>query len=131
MQKITFILAPVLLTTFMATAVMAENEVKADMKIMGKSLGAAEKADDVAALKKELQALRDATVIAQKKVPDHLKNQPADSAERKLYAEGMSKLLGQIDGSLGLANAGKFAEAKATLAEIKATRGDYHKKLKP
>ncbi len=131
MRKIALVLAPALLATFMVASVMAENEGKAGMKVMGKSLGAAEKADDVAGLKKELQTLRDAAAAAQKQVPDHLRNQAADSADRKLFAEGISKLLGQIDASLALANAGKLAEAKASLAELKATRGDYHKKLKP
>ena len=101
------------------------------MKTMGKHFSAANKTEDVATLKKELLSLRDATATAQKKTPDHLKNQPADSADRKLYAEGMGKLLGQIDAALVLANAGKLPETKAALAEIKATQGTYHKKLKP
>lgn len=131
MKKTTLILGSILLCGFISTAVHAENELKPDMKAMGKSFTATNKAEDIASLKKELTALRDATSMAQKKVPDHLKNQPADSTDRKLYVEGMSKLLTQIDASLVIAANGNFEESKASLAKIKAIQGEYHKKLKP
>lgn len=131
MKKIALLLAPLMLTAIFSTAANAENEVKASMKNMGKALTAAEKADSAATLKKELTALREATLQAQKQIPDHLKTQPADSPDRKLYAEGNTKLLAQIDNALTLADAGKFDEAKAATAALKTTRNDYHKKLKP
>lgn len=109
----------------------AENEVKAEMKTMGKSFKAANQMDDVNALKAELLTLRSNVLNAQKLIPNHLKDQAADSDDRKLYAEGMSALIKEIDSTITLAEKGDFDATKAGLAKIKDIQSKYHKKLKP
>lgn len=131
MNTMTRILTPLLFASLVCGTAFADNDVQISMKAMGKSLVAAEKADNAASLQKELTALHDAIIIGQKQVPEHLKNQAADSADRKLYVEGMSKLLAETDRALALAKENKLDESKAVLANIKALRGEYHKKLKP
>lgn len=131
MKKIGVLFGSLLLATTLSVTAQAENEVKNTMKTMGKSFTTAEKANDLAVINKELATLRESAAHVQKLVPDHLKNQPADSADRKLFAEGITKLLGQIDSAQALANAGKLDETKTALATIKSIRNEYHKKLKP
>lgn len=109
---------------------LAENAVKSDMKAMSKSYRAASDATDAASLKQELTKLREYAVKAQGEVPPDFKDQPADGPERKAYTEGMTKLVKQIDDALTLLAAGKFDEAKAATAALKATRKEYHTKLK-
>lgn len=55
------------------------------MRAMGKSLAAAERADTAAGLQKELTALRETIVAAQKQVPEKLKDQPADNPKRVVF----------------------------------------------
>lgn len=128
MKKTTLLFCSALLASTLSVTAYADDEVKIGMKTMGKSFTTAEKSDDLTVIKKELATLRESTTQTQKLVPDHLKKQPADSAERKLYTEGMTKLLTQIDTALATS---KLDEAKTALANIKATRNEYHKKLKP
>lgn len=131
MNKTTSAIASILLAVSVIMPAQAENEVKTQMKTIGKSFTAAEKSDDLAAIKQELAKMREAAVLAEKMPPDHLKDQAATSADRKFYAEGMSKLLTMLDQAMVLANSGKLEETKSALATIKTTRNEYHKRLKP
>lgn len=119
-----------LLAGALLNPVMAENAVKSDMKAMSKSYRAASDASDAAALKQELSKLREYAVKAQGEVPPDFKDEPADGPNRKIYSEGMTELVKQIDDALALLDAGKFDEAKAATAALKATRKEYHTKLK-
>jgi len=131
MKKTALLFCSAMLATALSVTVQADNEVKTTMKSMGKSFSSAEKTDDLAVIKTELAALRESATQAQKLVPEHLKNQPEDSADRKLYAEGLTKLLTQIDAAQTSANSGKLDETKLALANLKTLRTEYHKKLKP
>ncbi len=131
MKKTTLLFCSALLTTTLSVTALADSDVKINMKSIGKSFTTAEKSDDLAVIKKELASLRESTIQTQKLVPDHLKNQPADSTDRKLFSEGMAKMLTQIDTTLATANSGKLDETKMALASLKAMRNEYHKKLKP
>lgn len=132
MKKTALLFCSALLTAALSVTVQAaDSEVQTTMKSIGKNFTAAEKSDDLAAIKVELAAMRESVIQVQKLVPEHLKKQPADSADRKLYSEGLAKLLTQIDAAQASANSGKLAETKVALANLKATRNEYHKKLKP
>lgn len=131
MKKFALLLSAFMLAATLPVTAQAENEVKTTMKTMGKSFTTAEKSNDLNVIKKELATLRESVTHVQTLVPDHLKNQPADSANRKLFLEGTTKLLGQIETAQALADAGKLSETKAALATIKSTRNEYHKQLKP
>jgi len=131
MKKAAPLIGTFLLALTLSVSAQAENQVKNTMKSMGKSFTTAEKADDLATIKKELATLREYALQVQKLVPDHLKEQPTDSADRKLFAEGISAVLEKIEKAQTMANEGKFDETKIALAEIKSTRNQYHKKLKP
>ena len=129
-NKVMTLCGALLLVGAMATPAMAENAVKSDMKAMTKSYKAASKAEDAASLKQELTKLRAYAVKAQGDVPEDFKNEPADGPNRKVYTEGMTKLVKQIDDALALLAAGKLDEAKAATAALKETRKEYHTKLK-
>ncbi len=131
MKKFALLFGTLLLASSLSVTVQAENELKPMMKTMGKSFGTAEKSKDLAVIRKELATMRDTALKSRGLVPEHLQKQPADSADRKYYAEGIEKLITQIDGALALADAGKLEETKAALASIKSTRNQYHKRLKP
>lgn len=131
MKKTALLFCSALLATALSVTAQADNEVKTTMESIGKSFGTAEKSDDLAVIKAELATLRESVTLVQKLVPEHLKNQPADSADRKLYTEGLAKLLTQIDAAQAAANSGKLGETKVALANLKATRNEYHKQLKP
>lgn len=129
MKKSSLLFTTLMLVAGFSLPVHAENAVQADMKAMGKSYKAATKANDIASLKTELTVLRDAAKKAQTDVPVDLQKQAADSPQRKVYSEGIGKLLEEIDAALALANAGKLPETKAALDKIKTLQRDYHKKL--
>ncbi|MDR3410992.1 MAG: cytochrome b562 [Formivibrio sp.] len=131
MKKTVALFCTALLTTALSINAYAVNELQPTMRSMGKSLSTAEKSDDLTVIKKELTVLHESALQAQKVVPDHLKNQPADSAERKLFTEGITKLLAQIDVAQAAANKGNLEETKLALENVKAIRNEYHKKLKP
>ena len=132
MKKTMTLIASILMSCAVATTAFAsDSPLEKDMKAMGKSFKSANKSEDLASLKSDLMALRTAAADAQKQVPKHLQDQAADSADRKLFAEGMEKLIKEIDATLEIANAGNFETTKANLAKIKAIQSEYHKKLKP
>lgn len=131
MKKAATLLGTFLLAATLSMSVQAENAVKDTMKTMGKSFTTAEKSGDLSVIQKELAVLKQSLQQVQKLVPDHLKNQPADSAERKLFEEGIAKVLAKVENAQALAGSGKLDETKTALADIKATRNQYHKKLKP
>lgn len=131
MKKFALLLGAFLLASTLPVTAQAENELKPVMKTMGKSFSAAEKSNDLAVIRKELAAMRESALKSQKLVPEHLAKQPADSADRKYYAEGIEKLVTQIDGAIAAAEAGKLDETRAALASIKSSRSQYHKRLKP
>lgn len=129
-NKVMTLCGALLLAGAMATPAMAEDAVKSDMKAMSKSYKAASKAEDAATLQQELTKLREYAVKAQGEVPEDFKSEPADGPNRKVYTEGMTKLVKQIDDALALLAAGKLDEAKAATAALKETRKEYHTKLK-
>lgn len=130
MKKIATLCCTLLLTASFTAPVLAANPVKNDMKAMGKSMRAASEAGDAASMKAELTKLREYSVHAKEQVPPDFKDQPADGPERKAYVEGLDSLIKQIDGAIGLLDAGKLDEAKAALEGMGQTKKEYHKKLK-
>ena len=130
MTKLFRFMLPFLFAGLFSGSVWADNDVQTSMRAMGKSLAAAEKADTAAGMQKELTALRETIVAAQKQVPEKLKDQPADNPKRVVYAEGMGKLLTETDRALALLKDNKLDEAKAVLATLKSLRGEYRQKMK-
>lgn len=130
MMKLPRSLLPLLFAGLVSGTALADNEVQTSMRALGKGLAAAEKADTAAEMQKELIALRETIVAAQKQVPEKIKDQPADNPKRAVYTEGMGKLLVETDRALALLKDNKLDEAKATLANIKSLRGEYHQKMK-
>ncbi|EGT3623194.1 cytochrome b562 [Morganella morganii] len=101
-----------------------------NMKTLNANLQIVEKTDDAAALKDALTEMRAAAQSAKAELPAKLKGKAADSAEVKDYHHGYDVLTGQIDEALKLAGEGKIQEAKAMTEQLKATRGEYHKKYR-
>jgi len=130
MKKIATLCCTLLLTASFTAPALAANPVKTDMKAMGKSMRAASEAEDAASMKAELTKLREYSVHAKEQVPPDFKDQPADGPERKAYVEGLDILIKQIDGAIGLLDAGKLDEAKAALEGMAKTKKEYHHKLK-
>ncbi|MEM8072185.1 cytochrome b562 [Morganella morganii subsp. sibonii] len=101
-----------------------------NMKTLNANLQIIEKTDDAAVLKDALTEMRAAAQSAKAELPAKLKGKAADSAEVKDYHHGYDVLTGLIDEALKLAGEGKIQEAKAMTEQLKATRGEYHKKYR-
>lgn len=129
MKKSLTLLSALLASTILIAPAFAAVDVEDAMKDMSKSYRLIMKDSDAASLKKNLTTFRAAAVEAQSGIPGKMKKQPADSAERKTYAEGIQKLINQVDVASKLADEGKVPEAKAEAAKLKDLMKEYHSRL--
>ncbi|MGL4601440.1 MAG: cytochrome b562 [Plesiomonas sp.] len=113
-----------------AVSLPAHADVESSMKTIARNYRAAGKADTPEALKKDLVAIKTATLQAKKQMPNKPKGITENSHAHHTYIEGLDKLLGQTDQAIALVDAGKMKEAKAMLDEMKFARDHYHKELK-
>lgn len=120
------------LTSFIliVPALAADIDVGDQMKLMGKSYRAVMQDKDTKSMQTDLANLRAAAVTAKAGVPGGMEKLAADSQPRKTFAEGMDKLILQIDVTKKYADEGKLPEAKKEAAKLKVLMTSYHKQLK-
>ncbi|CAX58015.1 MULTISPECIES: cytochrome b562 [Erwinia] len=123
-------LLAVMTASLLFSSVSAMASLEDDMDTLNAGLHTVSKTDDVGEFKKALTSMRGAAEDAKTQTPDKLKGKPADSAEIKDYHAGLDTLIGQIDSSMKLADAGDLAGAKAEAKKFTATRNENHKKFR-
>jgi soluble cytochrome b562 len=124
---IALLTASVLLAT---SASALARDLEEDMDILNDSYKTVLKTDSLSEMKTELTTMRAAAMDAMKATPPKLGGKAPDSPEIQEYHRGLTLLVGQIDGALKLADAGKLPEARAAAEEFKQTRNTYHKKFR-
>ncbi|AXF77379.1 cytochrome b562 [Erwinia tracheiphila] len=101
-----------------------------DMGVLKGAYRTVMKTDDLVEFKKALTDMRNAAEDAKKQTPEKLKGQSVEDAEMNAYRAEMDKLIGQIDTSMKLAEAGNLPGAKAEAKKFDDTRKDGHKKFR-
>ena len=123
-------LLTVLTASLLFSSVSALASLEDDMDILNGGLRTVTKTDDVSEFKKALTDMRGAAEDAKTQTPDKLKGLPADSAQVKGFHAGLDKLIGQIETSMKLADAGDLAGAKKEAEKFADTRNENHKKFR-
>lgn len=118
-----------LLATAFAGSAFAAADVGQSMKEMGKYYRMVMKDSDAATMQKDLGMLKAAATEAASGVPDNMKNEAADSANRKAFTEGMKEFIAQVDVVDKLAKSGNVEQAKTEAAKLKDLMKEYHHKL--
>ncbi|MFG1173259.1 cytochrome b562 [Erwiniaceae bacterium CAU 1747] len=113
-----------------AASPLLAQDLEGDMDVLKGALRTVEKTDNKAEMVRALSDMRTAASDAKTHTPDKLDGQPADSPEVRDYHAQMDKLIGQIDTSLKLANAGDLAGAREEAKKFAATRDEGHKKFR-
>jgi len=117
-------------TLLCATFPLMAQDLQGDMDILKGALRTVQKTDDKAEMVRALTDMRTAAADAKTHTPDKLEGQAADSAQMKDYHAVLDTLIGQIDDSLKLANAGDLAGAKEEAKKFAATRNAGHKQFR-
>lgn len=114
---------------FSSFAVLSQ-DLEGDMDMLKGAYRTVQKTDDKAQMVKALTDMKGAAEDAKTHTPDKLKGEAADSAQMKDYRAGLDTLIGQIDASLKLANAGDLKGAKEEAKKFADTRDANHKKFR-
>ncbi|MCX8958243.1 cytochrome b562 [Erwinia psidii] len=123
-------LSAVLAACLLCSSVSALADLEGDMGALKDAYRTVMKTDDATAFKKALTDMRKAAEDAKTQTPEKLEGKPADSAEMQAYRAQMDTLIGQIDASMKLAEAGNMAGAKEEAKKFDDTRKDGHKKFR-
>ncbi|MEN5017055.1 cytochrome b562 [Erwinia sp. Eh17-17] len=125
------LLIAMLSTTLLCSSFsLLAQDLEGDMDILKGAYRTVQKTDDKAEMVKALTDMRAAAENAKTQTPDKLKGQAADSAQVKDYHAGLDTLIGQIDTSLKLANAGDLKGAQEEAKKFAETRDANHKKFR-
>ncbi len=113
-----------------SASALAKEGLEQDMDILKGTYRVVQKTEDLAEFKKALGDMRAAAEDAKTRTPDSLQGKAPDSPEMKDFRAEMDTLIGQIDASKKMADAGDLAGAQAEAKKFAATRDAGHKKFR-
>ncbi|MFS2221249.1 cytochrome b562 [Pantoea sp. B65] len=124
------VIAMLAVSLLCASSPVLAKDLAGDMDVLKGAYRTVMKTSDATELKKALTDMRAAAVDSKSKTPDSLDGKAPDSPEVKDYQAGLDTLIGQIDASMKLAQAGDIAGAKAEAKKFADTRDANHKKFR-
>ena len=130
MKKFHLFLAALTLHICYSIEAIAGKDLSASMEVIASNYRIVLETDSLQEFKQALKTMKTAALDAQKSRPPKLQNEAVNSADMNDYRCGLSVLIGLIDKTAQLANAGQLQQARQMARNFEETKKEYHRKYK-